>query len=439
MALKALYQHDLRGELAAEALEGVCDAEGLPAPAPFARDLLEGCLSRRDELDKIIEDTAENWRLDRMPIVDRNILRLAAYELVFRDDTPPKVVINEAIEMAKKYSTENSATFVNGVLDKIYSLHAREGEKDESEEPAASDWLYGLLENWTPDPLAKADLHVHSSASDGSLSPEEIVHEASGAGLAAVALTDHDTVEGVAPAARVAEELGIRLIPGVELSAYVQEGASGEPVEMHLLGLFVDSTDSDFVEELERLQRIRLERIRSIGEKLRGLGVSFNTDEVFAQARGESVGRVHVARQLVRQGACATIKEAFDLYLAVDRPAYVPKERLTPEQAIRLLHRAGGCAVLGHPGQTAGAIEMLDELKRVGLDGVEVHYPSHSDENARRALDAAHRLGLAVSGGSDFHGEAKPDAVIGQESVSLVEVCDIVQRVRRRREMDAPA
>ena len=119
VALKALYQHDLRGEFPPGGLEALCEAEGLPPASEFARELVDGCITKRVEIDRIIEQTAENWRLDRMPFVDRNILRLGTYELVFREDTPPKVVINEAIEMAKKYSTENSATFVNGVLDRL--------------------------------------------------------------------------------------------------------------------------------------------------------------------------------------------------------------------------------------------------------------------------------------------------------------------------------
>jgi len=439
IALKALYLYDLRGELPEGGLDAVCEAEHLPTPSDFARELVEGSLAHRDELDGIIQETAENWRLERMPFVDRNILRLATYELVLCQDTPPKVVINEAIEMAKKYSTENSPTFVNGVLDKIYSVYAPD-KKAAEEQGAASAadaemFSHAILEHWTPDPLQRADLHVHSSASDGSLTPEEIVREAVKHNLAAVALCDHDTVAGVLPAARLAEEIGIRLIPGVELSAYTEDLASGRPLELHILGLFVDPTDAQFVGELERLQQVRITRIRTISGKLHALDVDFDAEAVLEQATGESVGRVHVARELVRQGHCSDIREAFDRYLAADKPAYVAKERLTPEQAIRLVHHAGGCAVAAHPAHSMGALDMLEELKRVGLDGVEVHYPSQSDQDEARLLDAARRLQLAVSGGSDFHGEAKPDSSIGQEAVSLVEVCELVERSKTWRRL----
>jgi transcription antitermination factor NusB len=441
LALKALYQHDLRGVLVDGCLNYLAEAEGLAEPPPFAHELLEGTLAHRDELDKIIQETAENWRLDRMPFLDRNILRLAAYELIYRNDTPPKVAINEAIELAKKYSTENSPTFVNGVLDKIYSLYGHpETDVQAVEEDAsaqvqvASERLDGLLDDWTADPLAKADLHAHSTASDGSLSPEEVVHEAARAGLAAIALCDHDTVEGVPAAARAAADAGIKLIPGVELTAYVQNADPARHVELHILGYFVDCANRQFTQELQRLLRIRVERIRAIGEKLRALGLPFEADEVLKQAHGESVGRVHVARELVRLGVCSTIKDAFDRYIGSGKPAYVPKERLTPEQAIALVHSAGGAAVLAHPGLSEGALELMEQLKQAGLDGVELHYPTHTDHDARDLLNMVRRLDLAVTGGSDFHGEARPECALGQESVSFVEVCELASRARKRRE-----
>ena len=436
LALKALYQYDLRGELRPDSLEALCESEGGDNNLPFGRELVKGCLANLKSLDEIIEQTSENWRLDRMPIIDRNILRLATYEMLFRYDTPPKVVMNEAIELAKKYSTENSPTFVNGVLDKIFSLHAKdrkEGQEGWQSGKEDGQSAEGLLQRLSPDPMARADLHVHSAASDGSLSPGEVVRLAAQAGLAAVALTDHDCLDGIGEAAPVAEQLGIVLIPGVEMTAYAPAPGASSHLEMHLVGLFVDVRSKEFIEELARLRRVRVERIEKISELLRGLGFQFNGEEVLRRALGGSVGRVHVAQEMVRQGICKDIGEAFDRYIGAGRPAYVPKERLTPQEAIDLVHRAGGCAVLAHPGLTDGIGDILNELVKAGLDGIEVHYPGHSDEDAKACLDAAHRFGLAVSGGSDFHGAPKPEIKIGSEFVSMVEVCELAERAKKAR------
>ena len=433
-ALKALYQNDVMGELSPRTLEALCETEEAGEMLPFGRELLEGCLANQEVIDRIIEETAEHWRLDRMPIIDRNILRLATYEMVCRDDTPPKVAINEAIELAKKYSTENSATFVNGVLDRIYSTHAR--ERKDSEQNGSSGLQkedncgLGVCKQFTPDPGARADLHVHSSASDGSLEPQEVVRLAAHSGLSAIALTDHDTVDGVPAAARAAAEVGIHLIPAVELTSYIDgEDRSGE-LEVHLIGLFVDTAAPHFVAELERLREVRVARVKKMSEKLRNLGFQLDSEDVLSRALGGSVGRVHVAQEMVQQGICDDIREAFDHYIGADGPAYVPKERLTPVEAIELVRSAGGCPVLAHPGLTEDAEDLLEHLAAAGLAGVEVHCPCHTPEDERRFLDVARRLGLAVSGGSDFHGEAKPRVSIGQECVSLVEVCDLAERAK---------
>jgi transcription antitermination factor NusB len=431
-ALKALYQKDVRGELPPASLDALCAAESADDMVPFGRELVEGCLANQQSIDKIIEETAENWRIDRMPIIDRNILRLATYEMVCRDDTPPKVAINEAIELAKRYSTENSPTFVNGVLDKVYCTHARErkgGSADESEAAQEEDDCgRGDRYRFEADPEARADLHVHSTASDGSLEPEEVVRLAAQSGLSAIALTDHDTVEGVAAAALAAAEVGIRLIPAVELTAYADREGHEDELELHLIGLFVDTSDLHLLAELHRLREVRVARIEKMAEKLRSLGFQFDSDDVLNRALGGAVGRVHVARQMVEQGICSDMREAFDRYIGAGGPAYVPKERLTPSEAIGLIRSAGGCPVLAHPGVTGGVEDLLKELTEAGLAGIEVHCPGHTADDERRFLDAARELRLAVSGGSDFHGHAGPHVSIGQEFVSFVEVCDLASR-----------
>jgi len=426
------------GELAPDGLEELAEREDAQDTLAFARELIDGCVANRDAVDKVIQDTAENWRLDRMPFIDRNILRLAAYELLFRHDTPPKVAINEAIELAKKYSTENSPTFVNGVLDKIYSLYGDRSREEGADTPAVEDRrsaAEGALRLLVGDDEARADLHVHSTASDGSAAPQEVVRLAAQAGISALALADHDTVEGLRDAASTAEETGVRLIPGVELTAYSAHIAGGQEMEVHLLGLFVDTEDAKFLAELERLRHVRVARIKQISQKLRGLGLHLEADEILERACGGAVGRLHVARQMVRQSLCTGIKEAFDRYIGEGKPAYVPKERLTPAQAIQLVHSAGGCAVLAHPGFLAGADDLMEQLIQGGLDGVEVNYPGHSGGQRQHWQETADRFGLAVSGGSDFHGDVKPETVIGLDYVSLQQVCELLDRAQRHRSM----
>jgi len=437
LALKALYQHELRGGVPLEELFPAGATGARAEVYGFARELTEGCLANRQMLDELIQRTAENWRLDRMPVIDRNILRLGTYELLFRPDIPPKVCMNEAIELAKKFSTENSPTFVNGVLDKICSTYVEplRGQAEDTSEDAEARRAQAeeCIEDAAQQPEALADLHVHSSASDGSLSPREVVDEARRAGLAAIALADHDTVAGIAEAMERARESGLCLVPGVELTAYARLPACDTEVELHVQGLFLDTGDASLLAELERLRNIRVARIESIAERLRSLGIPLETREVLERAQGESVGRLHVAHALVQKGICADVREAFDRFLGVGCPAYVPKEHLTPQQAIELVHRAGGCAVLCHPALTKGLEEMLPELVEAGLDAVEVDHPGHSYEDRRKWRQKAARLGLALSGGSDFHGAAKLDVRLGDESLPLARVAELLSRARAYR------
>jgi len=438
-ALKALYQCDVLGELPPESIQVLSELEPYPSDVlAFGRELIDGCIRNMEAIDGMIESVAENWRLNRMPTVDRNILRLATCELVFRLDTPPKAAINEAIELAKKFSTENSGTYVNALLDRImnrYATHRIEELKESADgmeqEPGARDPFADM----TPLPSARADMHMHSTASDGSLSPREVVWAAAGKGLAAMSLTDHDSVEGLTEASEAAEEAGILLIPGVELTAYSPAGDPDAPEhEVHILGYFVDPGSSELLDELERLRRVRSERVEKIAERLEALCVPVSPAAVHLRAAGGAVGRVHVAQEMVRAGHCKCVQEAFDRYLAAGRPAYVCKEHLLPGEAIGLIHAAGGCAVLAHPG-TCGLPEALPEtLKGDGLDGIEVHCPAHSADDEARFMDLAKRLDLAITGGSDFHGSCKPSVEIGAEFVSLVEVCDLAARRKRVRE-----
>lgn len=253
------------------------------------------------------------------------------------------------------------------------------------------------------------DLHLHSTASDGTNSPEVVVLAARDAGLQALALTDHDTVEGIAEAQDAAQRLGVELIPGVELSAY--EGSD----EIHVLGLHIALLD-DMRSALTVFQQARRERAIGIVKLLNGLGVRITFDDVLAVAGDAAIGRPHIARALVENGWAMDLRDAFDRYLGAGRPAYLDKRRVTIPEAIALIHRCGGIAVLAHPGQDA-THERIERLAAMGLDGVEVIHPSLSGDDRARLLSLTKHLNLVPSGGSDSHGGADGFRVVGAMKV----------------------
>ena len=258
-------------------------------------------------------------------------------------------------------------------------------------------------------PPAFIDLHVHSTASDGARSPTDVVREAKRVGLAALALTDHDTVAGIAEAIAAGESVGVRVVPGVELSA-----VEGE-LETHILGLHL--TEMRELEarlvELREMRRLRAERIVA---RLNELGVRVEFDAVLEQAAGGAIGRPHVARALIAEGWATDFRDAFDRYLGNGRPAYVGKDKLAVSDAIGLIHRAGGLAVLAHPAQ-AGTRERVAGLAEQGIDGLEVRHPSHSSEDAMRLLALVEHFALVPSGGSDWHGASEGSRTLGMMRV----------------------
>ena len=255
------------------------------------------------------------------------------------------------------------------------------------------------------------DLHMHSTASDGSRSPREVVQWAKNAGLVAIALTDHDTVAGLDEAQAAGEALGVRVVNGIELSAVEGEA------ETHLLGLHLGDT-LVIERELTALRDMRERRGQQIVEKLIALGVMVTFDDVLMQAGGGAVGRPHVARALVADGWATDARDAFDRYLGAGKPAYVAKDQLGMASAIAIIHAAGGLAVLAHPGP-AGTRERLTALAALGLDGVEVRHPGHSPSDTNRLAALAAQLGLLMSGGSDWHGAADGPRTIGMMNVPL--------------------
>jgi len=251
------------------------------------------------------------------------------------------------------------------------------------------------------------DLHSHTTCSDGSATPAELVRLAASAAAAAIAITDHDTVEGLSEGRAAADKAGIEFIPGVEISAEF------EPGTMHILGYLVDESDKNLNAALEGLRLARRERNPRIAARLQDLGMDISYDEVANLAGNEVVGRPHFASLMVRKGYVTSIKEAFDRFLAKGAPAYVEKERLSPSDSIALIHKAGGVAVLAHPYQMKlnddDTKDQIGHLKDLGLDGIEAIYSRLGPSERDRYANLAREMGLLVTGGSDFHGTFKPD------------------------------
>ncbi|CBE68660.1 PHP-like [Candidatus Methylomirabilis oxygeniifera] len=241
------------------------------------------------------------------------------------------------------------------------------------------------------------DLHAHSTASDGVLSPQELVHLAKDSGLSVLALTDHDTLEGLPMAMAEAERVGIQVVAGVEITAHVED------LEIHILGHFIDSDDNRLAEFLASSRNDRIERARRMTEKLWTLGLPLDVDEVLSLASGPSVGRPHVAQAMIRRGYVVSLKEAFDRYLTFGKPGYVERSRIPAALAIRAVKEAGGMASLAHPGDY-NHDEIVPFLVQHGLDGLEVYHPEHDAGSVFHYERIRLEYDLLAVGGSDYHG-----------------------------------
>lgn len=282
------------------------------------------------------------------------------------------------------------------------------------------------------------DLHTHSTASDGTLSPEALVDLAADKGLTALALTDHDTVAGIPPALARGAVRGIHVVPGMELG--VRWDGAGQ---MHVLGYYIRHDDSHLGERLDWLRARRRERATRIVAKLNRLGVEIPFGRVEEITGGESIGRPHVARALLEAGHVASVSEAFDRYLSRGRPAFEEKEQLNPKEAVGLVKSSGGAAVLAHPGTlklpTAQLSRCIEELKAYGLAGLETIWSGHNRAQVESYSALARRLGLLTTGGSDFHGENKPGIELGTGR-NNVEVPDsVLAALQNHRRRNAPA
>ena len=269
------------------------------------------------------------------------------------------------------------------------------------------------------------DLHTHSTASDGQYAPGEVAARAAKAGTVAWALTDHDTVAGLEAAAVAARGLDVRFVPGIELSALLDER------EVHVLGHFIDPVHPELRAFEDKLADHRRGRVRKIVDLLARHGVDVTEEAIVACSGGKTIGRPHVARAMVAAGAVSTVKEAFDRFLGDGRPAYVGRFRLTAEDAVAMIRRAGGVATLAHPGPSKLQPRELRRLRGMGFDGVEANHPDHHPEQADKYRASAAEVDLVCTGGTDFHGEiVAPDRFLGTSRMAAAELDRLAARRR---------
>lgn len=248
----------------------------------------------------------------------------------------------------------------------------------------------------------RIDLHVHTTASDGMLTPSQVVDAVRRVDLQVFGVADHDTVDGLAEAGRAAEAAGLTLVPAVELSAYWGK------VEFHILGYFLDPACPALQDFLRTTRDARHARLHAMLSRLHAMGMSVPAENVILRATNGNVGRPHLARALVERGFVASTDEAFNRYLGTDKPAYVPRPDVSVEDAIRIIREAGGLASLAHPG-LHNRDDAIPDLVKAGLDAIEAYHPKHGVGRAAHYRRLARRYGLLITGGSDYHGEAAGD------------------------------
>lgn len=276
--------------------------------------------------------------------------------------------------------------------------------------------------------MKRIDLHTHSNASDGSMSPTEVMIAAKNAGLSAVALTDHDTIDGVKEALNAAKELGLECIAGTELSAFYKGR------EVHIVGLFLNIYDRQFQAQLDTFRQIRNARNLQMIEKMQAAGVDISLEKLQSTEKNSVITRAHLARYLFTHGYVHSIAEAFDKYLSPGMPFYVPKTGVSPKACIEAIRENGGIAILAHPltykFRPTELIECLQALKGLGLQGMETYYSTFSEADHRSMQRLAKDLGLLASGGSDFHGSVKPNIHIGSGMGRLVIPYDVLEALK---------
>jgi hypothetical protein len=272
--------------------------------------------------------------------------------------------------------------------------------------------------------VSKVDLHIHSTASDGRHSPQEIVRRAAGLGLEVIALADHDSVDGIAPALEEARKLNrLQFIPAVEVSTDIPSG------EVHILGYFIDYTGEELAAALERFRYSREGRAQGMVAKLAELGVHISWERVRGIAGDGAIGRPHIAQAMLEKGHIGSIKEAFDRYIARDGPAYVERDKMTPEEAVRLILRNRGLPVMAHPFTAPEPEAMIVELKAAGMVGIEAYYNNYMNEEIGNLIALAKNHGLIITGGSDYHGlDESNETLMGGVEVPMEAVNRLIAR-----------
>ena len=273
------------------------------------------------------------------------------------------------------------------------------------------------------------DLHTHSTFSDGTFTPLQLVKYAEEKGLKAFALTDHDTTEGVKEAKSI--ETNVEVISGVEISTRYDKK------EIHIVGLYVNENDADLNKQLKYYREKRVTRNFEILEKLNSLGVNITIDDVKESCTGDVISRAHIAKALVSKGFVGSYTEAFDRYLGDNKCAYVPRETLNYEESMELITKAGGVPVLAHPllykMSDTNLENMMVKLRQKGLKAVEVYYSTHSNSDTQHVMAMANRVGLIYSGGSDFHGATKPKIDMGTGMGKLAVPYEILEKISGER------
>jgi len=261
-----------------------------------------------------------------------------------------------------------------------------------------------------------ADLHVHTFYSDSTFSPEEVVSRARDKALAAIAICDHDTVDGIEPCRVIGRKLGVEIVPGIELTVEKADA------EIHILGYCIDHNLVWLRERLKKLQNGRIDRIHRMVEKLRSAGIDLDAADVFKIAGRGSVGRLHLAQAILKTGKIKTMKDIFGKYIGFNKPCYVANVKLTARETIDMVLTSGGVPVLAHPG-CMGRDEYIPELIECGLRGIEVYHTDHAPAAVRRYEEMAKENGLLITGGSDCHGLGKSRVLLGEVRVpyTLVE------------------
>jgi predicted metal-dependent phosphoesterase TrpH len=277
-----------------------------------------------------------------------------------------------------------------------------------------------------------ADLHLHTNFSDGTFTPEELVLHAQKAGLACIAVTDHDSVEACARAATACAAVKIEFIAGTELTAEYDD------TELHLLGYFLDIHNEKLLTEIARFQVVRQSRIHEMVARINELGTPLKAESVFALASCKSPGRPHVARAMVKEGFVRSLDEAFERFLKKGRPAWVPKSKISALEAIQLVHQAGGLAVMAHPGLNR-TDNIIPALVAAGMDGIECFHTKHSTAMSERYLEIADKYHLLVTGGSDCHGFSKGKPLIGTVRLPYEHVEKMKEQIHRRTSATAVA